>query len=99
MEPRMSIKRVGFLGLGLMGSRMAKSLVRRGFEVVGWNRTPRELEGVTMAKTPGEVAAQVDALCTCVADPPALETVATQLLAASKRGQLFIDFSTVSVAL
>ncbi len=95
----MSIKRVGFLGMGLMGSRMAKSLVRRGFEVVGWNRTPREVEGVKLARTPGEVAAQVDAFCTCVADPPALEDVATQLLAASRPGQLFVDFSTVSVAL
>ncbi|MBL8955866.1 MAG: NAD(P)-dependent oxidoreductase [Myxococcaceae bacterium] len=93
------IKRVGFLGMGLMGSRMAKSLVRRGFTVVGWNRTPREVEGVTMVKTPGELATQVDAFCTCVADPPALEPVASQLLAASKPGQLFIDFSTVSVAL
>lgn len=95
----MSIERVGFLGMGLMGSRMAKSLQRRGFQVVGWNRTPREVEGVKMAKTPAEVAAQVDAFCTCVADPPALESVASQLLAASKPGQLFIDFSTVSVAL
>jgi len=95
----MSIKRVGFLGMGLMGSRMAKSMVRRGLTVIGWNRTPREVEGVTMVKTPGEVAAQVDAFCTCVADPPALEDVATQLLAASRPGQLFVDFSTVSVAL
>ena len=95
----MSIKRVGFLGLGLMGSRMAQSLKRRGFEVVGWSRSKKPVEGIELARTPGEVAAQVDALCTCVADPPALEDVASQLLAASRPGQLFIDFSTISVAL
>jgi 3-hydroxyisobutyrate dehydrogenase-like beta-hydroxyacid dehydrogenase len=95
----MSIKRVGFLGLGLMGSRMAASLKRKGFDVVGWNRTPKSIEGITMAKTPAELAAQVDAFCTCVADPPALEPLAAQLLAASKPGQLFIDFSTISVTL
>lgn len=95
----MTIKRVGFLGLGLMGSRMAQSLKRRGFEVVGWNRTPKEIDGIEMARTPAEVAASVDAFCTCVADPSALEEVAAGLLSASKAGQLFIDFSTVSVAL
>jgi 3-hydroxyisobutyrate dehydrogenase-like beta-hydroxyacid dehydrogenase len=95
----MSIKRVGFLGLGLMGNRMVQSLKRRGFEVVGWNRTPRAVEGITMAATPGELAAQVDAFCTCVADPPAVESVANQLLAAARPGQLFIDFSTISVPL
>ncbi|MBK7860812.1 MAG: NAD(P)-dependent oxidoreductase [Archangiaceae bacterium] len=95
----MSIKRVGFLGMGLMGSRMAKSLKNRGFEVLGWNRTPREVEGVTLVRTPRELAAQVDAFCTCVADPPALESVAAELLAGARRGQLFVDFSTVSVGL
>jgi len=95
----MSIKRVGFLGLGLMGSRMAQSLQRGGFEVVGWNRTPRKVEGVTMAASPAALAREVDAFCTCVADPPALEPLAAQLLEASKPGQLFIDFSTISVPL
>lgn len=95
----MSITRVGFLGMGLMGSRMAKMLRQRGFDVVGWNRTPREVEGVKMARSPGELAAQVDAFCTCVADPAALEPLAEQLLAASKPGQLFVDFSTISVSL
>jgi 3-hydroxyisobutyrate dehydrogenase-like beta-hydroxyacid dehydrogenase len=95
----MGIKRVGFLGMGLMGSRMAQSLKRRGFEVVGWNRTPRTVEGIAMAITPAELAAQVDAFCTCVADPAALEPLAGQLLGASKRGQLFVDFSTISVPL
>lgn len=95
----MSIERVGFLGLGLMGSRMAQSLKRRGFEVVGWNRTRKVIDGIEMARTPAEVAAKVDAFCTCVADPAALEEVAAGLLAGAREGQLFIDFSTVSVAL
>jgi 3-hydroxyisobutyrate dehydrogenase-like beta-hydroxyacid dehydrogenase len=95
----MSIKRVGFLGLGLMGSRMAACLKRRGFEVIGWNRTPKAIDGIARAQTPGELAEQVDAFCTCVADPPALQSIASQLLAAARPGQLFVDFSTVSVGL
>jgi 3-hydroxyisobutyrate dehydrogenase len=95
----MTIKRVGFLGLGLMGSRMAQSLERRGFEVLGWNRTRREVEGIALAKTPRQVVEQVDAFCTCLADPPAVEEVAAQLLDAARPGQLFLDFSTISVGL
>src|SRR6185436_14969255 len=95
----MSINRVGFLGLGLMGSRMAACLKRRGFEVVGWNRTPKQIDGVTMVKTPEEVPPLVDAFCTCLADPKAVREVSAELLAAAKPGQLFIDFSTVSVEL
>lgn len=103
----MSIRHVGFLGMGLMGSRMAANLKKKGFEVTVWNRTPaaaRALEaaGVHVAQTPAEVAAKVDAFCTCVADVAALREVALGpggLLSTAKAGQLFIDFSTVSVAL
>ena len=97
--PSVTIKRVGFLGLGLMGSRMAASLQRRGFEVLGWNRTPKDVAGIPMAKTPREVAENTDAFCTCVADPAALEEVAVGLLHGVREGQLYVDFSTVSVAL
>jgi 3-hydroxyisobutyrate dehydrogenase-like beta-hydroxyacid dehydrogenase len=103
----MSIRHVGFLGLGLMGARMAKNLKKKGFEVTVWNRTlarAKELEadGLHVASTPAEVAARVDTFCTCVADVAALREVAmgaNGLLSAAKPGQLFIDFSTVSVAL
>lgn len=101
----MSIQHVGFLGLGLMGSRMAKNLAKKGFQVTVWNRDAakaRALEGVAVASTPAELASRVDAFCTCVADVPALREVAlgtTGLLAGAKKGQLFIDFSTVSVSL
>jgi 3-hydroxyisobutyrate dehydrogenase-like beta-hydroxyacid dehydrogenase len=97
--------RVGFLGLGLMGSRMATALARKGFQVVVWNRTRARadalaiLSNVTVAATPAELAAQVDAFCTCVADPAALEQVTRGpqgLLAGARKGQLFVDFSTIS---
>lgn len=99
-----AIKRVGFCGMGIMGSRMARNLAQKGFEVVAWNRTRSRAEalgsfGVKVASTPAELASQVDALCTCVADPPALREVALGregLLSTSRKGQLFIDFSTVS---
>lgn len=101
----MTIRRVGFVGLGLMGSRMAKNLKKKGFEVVGWNRTRAravelEKDGIAVAASPAALAAQVDAFCTCVADPQALREVTLGeqgLLSGAKKGQLFLDFSTVSV--
>lgn len=100
----MSIKRVGFLGLGTMGSPMAKNLKKKGFEVVVWNRSGEKAEalkadGIEVAASPGDLAAQVDAFCTCVADPKALSETASALFDTAKKGQLFIDFSTVSVDL
>ena len=103
------IRKVGFLGLGIMGRRMAKNLALKGFDVVVWNRTrstaedlAREVPGVTITSSPGELAGAVDAFCTCVADPGALEAVALGrdgLLSHAKDGQLFVDFSTVSAEL
>ncbi len=100
----MSITRVGFLGLGTMGSPMAKNLKKKGFQVVVWNRTLARAEelkadGIEVAASPAELASRVDAFCTCVADPQALEGVAEGLLQKAHPGQLFIDFSTVSVPL
>lgn len=98
----MSISRVGFLGLGTMGTPMAKNLKKKGFQVVVWNRSLARAEalkadGIEVAATPAELAGKVDAYCTCVADPAALEGVAAGLLEKARPGQLFIDFSTVSV--
>jgi 3-hydroxyisobutyrate dehydrogenase len=100
----MSEMRVGFVGLGIMGSRMARNLAQKGFQVTVWNRTRARAEalapfGVRLASSPAELASQVDAFCTCVADPAALREVAmgpNGLLPAAKKGQLFIDFSTIS---
>ncbi len=102
-----AIRSVGFLGLGIMGSRMARNLAQKGFKVVVWNRTRAKaiaLEplGVKVADSPQAVAASVDAFCTCVADPPALESVALGpdgLVRSARKGQLFVDFSTVSPSL
>jgi 3-hydroxyisobutyrate dehydrogenase len=100
----MSIKRVGFLGMGTMGAPMAKNLKKKDFEVVVWNRSPARAEalkadGITVATSPAALAEQVDAFCTCLADPLALMGVSAELFDTARRGQLFIDFSTVSVEL
>jgi 3-hydroxyisobutyrate dehydrogenase-like beta-hydroxyacid dehydrogenase len=99
--------RVGFLGLGIMGTPMARNLKKKGFAVTVWNRSPDkakalEADGIAAAQTPKALAQAVDVYCTCVADPAALEQVALGddgLVKGAREGQLFIDFSTVSVGL
>src|SRR5215472_3742603 len=100
----MSEVKVGFIGLGIMGSRMARNLAQKGFQVAVWNRTRARAEalapfGIRVASSPVELAPQVDVICTCVADPAALREVAlgpNGFLSSAKAGQLFIDFSTIS---
>lgn len=96
----MTITKVGFAGLGLMGSRMAKNLAQKGFEVRGWNRSKKRAEGLglTLAANPKELAGWADALVTCVADPKALLEVmegSQGFFPGSKKGQLWVDCSTI----
>jgi 3-hydroxyisobutyrate dehydrogenase len=86
-------QRVGFVGLGIMGSRMARNLAEKGFSVEVWNRTAfkaRSLEryGVTVASALEELAERVEVVCTCVTNPPArlLEVVQVEDLCGEKLG-------------
>ena len=78
------LDRIAFLGLGIMGRPMAANLVRAGFEVTVWNRTPERAEqfveefggaGARMATTPGGAAAGSQLVVTMVPDAPQVEEV------------------------
>ncbi len=97
---------IGFIGLGLMGRPMAANLLKNGFSVVVWNRTPGKSDalaaaGAKVASTAREAAAAADVLITIVSDPAALESVlwSEGALEAMRRGTVLIDSSTVSPAL
>ena len=71
---------VGVVGLGAMGSRIARRLSDAGHELVVWNRDPARAEplvaaGALAAATPADVAKRVEAVITMVADPRALVDV------------------------
>jgi 3-hydroxyisobutyrate dehydrogenase len=97
-------KRIGFAGLGLMGSRMAANLLKKGFELTVWNRTaekcaPLARDGASVAKTPHELATASDVVVACVADPPAVERLVFAedgLLAGVRPGFRYLECSTVS---
>jgi 3-hydroxyisobutyrate dehydrogenase len=100
-------KRVGFAGLGLMGSRMAANLIRKGFPTSVWNRTPARCEplakaGAGVAKSPWDLAEHADVVVACVADPPAVERLVFAedgILGAARPGFRYLECSTVSPAL
>ena len=71
----------GFIGFGIMGTRMAANLQKAGRELVVHNRTPEAAQaavdaGATWADTPADVARQVDILFTMVSTPEAVDAVA-----------------------
>ena len=99
--------RIGFLGLGAMGTPMALRLIAAGHELAVWNRTegrtkPLIREGAIAAATPAEAELGADAVVTMLFDDTAHEEVlfgANGLLDALSPGALHISCSTISVAL
>jgi 3-hydroxyisobutyrate dehydrogenase len=99
--------RVGFAGLGLMGSRMAANLLKKGFPLTVWNRTSercRELEraGAGVAATPRELAERSEVVVCCVSDPAAVEQLVfgeQGLLGAARAGFRYVETSTISPGL
>jgi 3-hydroxyisobutyrate dehydrogenase-like beta-hydroxyacid dehydrogenase len=94
---------VGVVGLGAMGSRIARRLSDAGHELVVWNRDPARAEplvaaGVLAAATPADVAKRVEAVITMVADPRALVDVTEGpegVVAGVGEGTTLIQMSTV----
>ena len=55
---------VAFIGLGIMGKPMAGNLAKAGFHVVGYNRSPKAVDGVDVAASIGEAVAKADVIAT-----------------------------------
>jgi len=98
--------KVGFVGLGVMGSRMVKRLLDRGRAVVGYNRTRAKAQwlldlGMEWADSPRAVAEAADVVFTMVTDTKALQAVTAGpdgILAGLGPGKVYVDMSTVSPA-
>lgn len=96
--------KLGFVGLGVMGSRMVKRLLDSGHEVVGYNRTKAKADwlseqGMQWGDSPRAVAQAVDVVFSMVTNSEALLAI-TQgdagILAGLKPGKIYVDMSTVS---
>ncbi len=96
--------RVGFLGLGTMGSAMAANLAKAGFPLVVWNRTTAKIEpllrlGAKAGKSPAHVASEVEVVITMVSRPQDVEAIVlgpSGVLEGLKASSVLVDMSTVS---
>ncbi len=86
--------RVGVIGLGIIGSRVAANLRSAGHEVFVWNRTPKALPN--FLGSPAEVAEQARIIQIFVRDDEALKDVLEQMKPALRRQHLIINHATVS---
>ena len=95
--------RIGVAGLGRMGTAIAERLKEVGHELTVWNRTPEKTKpfmeaGARVARSPAELAADVDAVITILTDADAIAAVYrgdNGLLSADLRDKLVIEMSTV----
>jgi 3-hydroxyisobutyrate dehydrogenase-like beta-hydroxyacid dehydrogenase len=99
-------ERVGFIGLGIMGSRMAANLVRAGFDLTVWNRTRAtadawaERHRARVADSPADLASDSDVVITMVVDDAQVRSVLLDGLdpvaAGAHEGLLCVDMSTIA---
>jgi 3-hydroxyisobutyrate dehydrogenase-like beta-hydroxyacid dehydrogenase len=96
--------KLGFIGLGSMGSRLSRRLLAAGHEVTGWNRTAEKARdlvtaGLPLAKSPRAAAEGAEAVFVMVTDDAALRAVALGpdgLIAGLGAGAVVVEMSTVS---
>ncbi|HEX4485819.1 MAG TPA: NAD(P)-dependent oxidoreductase, partial [Terriglobales bacterium] len=99
--------KIGFIGLGQMGTGIAQNLLKAEHNLVVYNRTKSKADalkplGASVAATPAEAATGADIVMTMMADDHALEAVAfgsQGFVPALAAGALHISLSTISVAL
>ncbi|GGE29547.1 hypothetical protein GCM10011391_05110 [Pullulanibacillus camelliae] len=100
----MTTKTLAFIGLGIMGSLMAKNIQKAGYTLTVHNRTKEKAkaliaDGAQWAATPKEAVAHADIVFTMLANPTVVEAIAYDkngILPNMKKGALWVDMSTVN---
>ncbi|MEM4312242.1 MAG: NAD(P)-dependent oxidoreductase [Nitrososphaerales archaeon] len=99
------MKKIGFIGLGIMGKPMAKNLLKAGFDLSVYNRSKAPMEelialGAKGASSPKEVAENSEVVITMVRDSPDVEQVMLGkegVIEGFKEGRIAIDMGTTSL--
>lgn len=95
--------KIGFIGLGIMGKPMSKNLIKKGYEVVVYNRSKDSVEelmalGAEAGSTPKEVAEKSDIIITMLPNSPQVLEVClgeNGVIEGAKEGQVVIDMSSI----
>jgi 2-hydroxy-3-oxopropionate reductase len=99
-------RRIGLIGLGLMGNPMGHNLLKAGYELTVYNRTQSKTAalaalGAIVAVSPADCARDVDIVITCLSDSPDVEAIAlgsAGIIESLRPGMLYIDMSTIAPA-
>jgi 3-hydroxyisobutyrate dehydrogenase/glyoxylate/succinic semialdehyde reductase len=96
-------KAVGIVGLGIMGSAIARNLVDRGWRVIGFDIDPARraelaLAGVTIAAGAGEAARDAAIIMTSLPGPAAVEEVARAIANSGQPPRIVVELSTLAIA-
>jgi 2-hydroxy-3-oxopropionate reductase len=102
----MSDRRIGLIGLGLMGNPMGHNLLKAGYELTVYNRTQSKTAalaaaGASVVTSPADCARDVDIVISCVSDSPDVEAIAlgpNGIVEGLRSGMLYIDMSTIAPA-
>lgn len=98
------MKKIGFIGLGIMGKPMARNLMKKGYSLVVYNRSKGPIEelvndGAKAALSPKEVAEKSEIIITMLPDSPEVAEVIlgrNGLLEGARKGAIIIDMSSIS---
>ncbi len=98
------IRKIGFIGLGIMGKPMASHLLDVGYELFVYDTHPENIEilssqGATESKNCADVASKVDVVISMVPDSPDVEEVALGedgIIHTAREGLIYIDMSTIA---
>ena len=100
------MKRIGFIGLGLMGGAMAKNLLAAGFEVMGYDIEPQKVQAIVDAggttAAPDQIPRQVDAIMLSLPSSQIVNDVvrnSMRIADTARKGLIVVDASTADPAL
>jgi 3-hydroxyisobutyrate dehydrogenase-like beta-hydroxyacid dehydrogenase len=96
-------KTVGIIGLGIMGSAIARNLVERGWTVIGFDidaarRAELALAHVTVAESVARVARDAEIIMTSLPSPAAADAVARDIANSGQPPRIVVELSTLSIA-
>lgn len=95
------MERIGFIGLGLMGSVMVRRLLGAGYQVSVWNRTKEKAAdllkaGASWSGSPEALAGESTIVVTMLTTPTVVEEMAGRIRGASAMGSIHVDCSTIA---
>ncbi|XP_072040838.1 cytokine-like nuclear factor N-PAC isoform X1 [Amphiura filiformis] len=104
-EIKATEKKIGFIGLGIMGTGMAMNLIKAGHKVTVWNRTASKCEdfvkaGASQAESVSDLVKQTDIVISMLSDSEALRAVVfgeNGILDAMQADKAFVDMTTVDI--